>query len=282
MVKAVTAAGHEALAIGGRSAGGRSVNLLDPDAVGQLLQDEPAWIVHCAAVVDVDWCEAHPTETFALNAEVPRRIAAAAGAAGVRLVHISTDSVFDGDRGRYTEDDEPRPINTYARAKLAAELNVMEASAISVVLRTNMFGAAHRARFSLAEWVLGKLRDGEPFPGFTDVRFSPLYVAALGRTIVQVTESNLTGLFHAGAANGISKFDFARAIATRFDYDAELVEPTTSTNAGWSTPRPRDTTLISSRLAGVLGQHAPTVEDGLTEFAAQLRNASEPGNEESA
>ncbi len=128
---------------------------------------------------------------------------------------------------------------------------------------------------------MSKLRVGERLPGFTDVRFSPLYTAALGRTIVQIADAKLTGLYHVGAADGMSKFEFARAVATVFGYDPELVQPTTSTNAGWTAPRPRDTTLISVRLARALGRQAPSIEDGLLELKAQVATATAPGDEES-
>ena len=154
-------------------------------------------------------------------------------------------------------------------------------AARAVVLRTNMFGAAMHARQSLAEWILAMLRKGDPVPGFTDIRFSPLYVAALGRTIARVAESKLTGLYHAGAADGISKFEFARALAETFGHDPDLVRPTTSNEAGWRAPRPRDTTLVSSRLARELGGHAPSIADGMAEFAADVSNASPEGDEES-
>ena len=280
VVAAARAAGHEVVAIRGRSGNENAMNLLDADAPSRLVAERPDWIVNCAAIVDVDWCEAHAKEAFALNAEVPNRIATAAEAAGIGVVQVSTDSVFDGARGRYTEDDEPRPVNTYARTKLQAERMVMDAAPKAAVLRTNMFGAAAGGRQGLAEWILSKLGAGESLPGFTDVRFSPLYIGALGRTIVKVAETKLSGLYHAGAADGMSKYEFARTLATAFGYVPELIRAASSDDATWTAQRPQDTTLVSSRLAHALGERAPSIEEGVLEFRAQLRNAA-PADEES-
>ena len=94
-------------------------NLLAPGAVERLLdQSQPDWVIHCAALANVDACEADPVLARQLNTELPAQLAAHVARGGARLVHISTDAVFDGQRGSYTELDEPNPLGVYAQTKL--------------------------------------------------------------------------------------------------------------------------------------------------------------------
>jgi dTDP-4-dehydrorhamnose reductase len=93
-----------------------------PQAVAELLErTRPDVVIHCAALANLEDCEAQPELAWRLNGVVPGELAAAAAQAGVRLVHISTDAVFDGQRGNYREEDTPNPLGVYARSKLAGE-----------------------------------------------------------------------------------------------------------------------------------------------------------------
>jgi dTDP-4-dehydrorhamnose reductase len=136
----------------------------------------PAWIVHCAAATNVDWCESHPVECMRVNAEAAGALARAARSIGARLVYISTDSVFDGVSGGYRETDPVSPVNHYARSKASGESAVLDEIPDALVLRTNIYGWNLQSKHSLAEWALARLEGGEVVPGFRDVSFSPLLV----------------------------------------------------------------------------------------------------------
>ncbi len=257
--------GHDVIGIYRKSGAsdGMVLDLLEESAPSTIIDRAPSWIIHCAAIVDVDWCQDHVAQSFATNCDVPARIAAAAARSSIGFVQISTDSVFDGVTGQYTEDDEPGPMNVYAETKRAAELSVMRASGEHIILRTNLFGVSGRPRPSLAEWIVRRLTKGENLSGFTDVRFSPLLVDDLAGLLFATIDSGLRGLFHAGAANSMSKFHFARALAVELGLDPELVRPSLAADTAFNAPRPRDTSLNSSRLAGLLGSPMPAIEAGI-------------------
>ena len=152
-----------------------SLDVRDADAVRAVVaRVRPDVVVHTAALTDVDACEGDPALAHAVNAHAPGVLARAAAEAGARLVHVSTDAVFDGQRGGYTEADPTSPVNVYARTKLDGERAVLAASPDHLVVRTTLFGWNAQPKKSLAEWVLGRLDAGERVPGFTDAVFAPL------------------------------------------------------------------------------------------------------------
>src|SRR5262249_13338015 len=144
----------------------------------QLLRDvAPAAILHAAAITNVDLCEDEPMRADRMNRGSTSTLAEYAEATGARLVYVSTDSVFDGERGGYGESDEPNPVNEYARSKLRGE-EAAAGATDHLVVRTNLFARNSRGT-GLVEWILRELVAGQPIVGFADVVFSPLRCADL-------------------------------------------------------------------------------------------------------
>ena len=234
-------------------------------------QTRPEAVIHTAALANLDTCEQHPDLAQRLNAVVPGEIAALAARDGVPLAHISTDAVFDGQRGNYTEDDPPNPLSTYARTKLAGEQAVAAAYPQAFIARVNFFGWSLSGQRSLAEWFLNNLQSGQPMNGFTDVFFCPLLANHLARVLLEALTRGLHGVYHATSPACLSKFSFGVAIARRFDLNHTLIRPSTVAEAGLTARRAPNLTLRSDKLAQALGHALPTWEDGLAEFHALYR-----------
>lgn len=248
------------------------VDLTDEAAVRAIVRaTAPDWVVHCAAATDVDWCEAHPVAAHRINAEGAGVVAAAARDAGAGLIHISTDAVFDGARGGYSESDEPSPANAYARSKLAGERAVLAAHPAALVVRTTIFGWNAQPKRSLAEWALGRLEAGEDVPGWVDVFFNPLLVNDLADLLLAAMERGLRDVIHLAGGGALSKYAFAQAVARTFGYDEGRVRPTSVDDVSFAAPRPRNTTLAVDRACDALGRPMPTIEAGLARFK-QLRD----------
>ncbi len=156
-------------------------DLLAPGAVQRLLdQTQPDWVIHCAALAVIDACEKDPQQARQLNSEVPRQLARDVARGGARLLHVSTDAVFDGLRGRYTEKDPPNPLSVYARTKLEGEQAVLEENPDAIIARVNLFGWSISGRRSLAEFFFNNLNAEQPCMGFTDVLFCPWRMIVAG------------------------------------------------------------------------------------------------------
>jgi len=247
-------------------------DLLAPDELERLLDlVQPDWIIHCAALAEVDACESHPDLAHKLNTELPRKLASLVARGGARLLHVSTDAVFDGQRGNYTEQDAPHPLSVYARTKLAGELAVAEADPGALIVRVNMYGWSMSGTRSLAEFFINNLQAGKPVKGFMDVFFSPLLVNDLGWIFLCMLESQLHGLYHVVSPVGVSKYDFGVALARQFGLDEKLISAVKVAEAGLTAMRSPNLTLKTDKLAKDLGSPLPTWKDGFALFYHQYQ-----------
>ena len=231
-----------------------------PDAV---LAWKPSVIVHTAAMTDVDRCEREPDAARAANATATERVAQLAADTGARLLCVSTDSVFDGRRGGYRDDERPSPINVYARTKVDAERATGQVPG-ALVIRAN-FVSDER----LTAWILGAAERGEEIPVFTDVVFAPLDVRDLARDLVTLAAASLTGVVHLASDEAISKAVYAERLvaAAGLGARARLARVSADT-VPMRAPRPKNTSLVPSAAATrILG--ARTLRHAIDDYARE-------------
>ena len=244
-------------------------DLTDKRVVSDLLQRlRPDWIIHCAALTNVNWCEEHPADTHRVNVEMSRDLAVAAHRVGAGLVYISTDSVFDGKSGHYSEEDAPAPVNVYAESKSAGEEAVRSELERSLIVRTNIYGWNMQEKQSLAEWILNRLESSQPVPSFYDVVFTPILVNDLSDSILDMIERQLKGLYHVAGTQPCSKYEFASRLADVFGLQNQLVQPVSIGDSLLKAPRPRNTSLQTSKVSQALGKAMPDLNSGLRRFKA--------------
>lgn len=244
-----------------------SADLIQPGMVERVLEvTQPEVMVNCAAVAILDTCEAQPELAYQVNAALPGTLAAAALRLGVRMVHISTDAVFDGVRGCYDEDDAPNPVNHYGKTKLAGERNVLEANPDALVARVNFYGWSLHGKRSLAEWFFYQLAAGQPVKGFTDVFFCPLEVTHLAEILLRMVELRLSGLYHVVSPECLNKYDFGVRIAHEFGFDEALLLPGSWQEGGLKAHRSANLQLKVDRLTQALGKMPPDQMAGLRRF----------------
>lgn len=245
----------------------RQVDLLTPAAVAHLVETaQPDAIIHCAAMAIVDACESDPQLAARMNAELPGWMAAEASRCGAQLVHISTDAVFDGQEGSYTEKSPTNPLSVYAQTKLDGERAVLEVMPQAVVTRVNLFGWSASGDRSLAEFFYHNLAAGKPLKGFTDVHFCPILVNDLADVFAEIFQRQLNGLFHLVSPECMTKYAFGLAIAEKFGFDAELIEPVSVNDFGLKAARSPRLTLDNSKLSQALGHPLPDTRAGLERF----------------
>lgn len=281
LVLEAVAAGHQVVAVSYRHAvrhpkvASVTADLSHPGEAQRILGDwRPGWVVHCAAATDVDACEVEPAKAFRLNRDMAGQVAMAARAAGARLVHVSTDAVFDGERGKYTEDDEPHPINVYGDSKLAGERVVLAEYPGALVVRTCIYGWNAQPKQCLSEWFLSRLRAGQEAPGFIDAWFSPILVKDLGEIVLRLLSEGKAGIWHVGGRDCLSKFDFGVLIAQVFGRDPHLIKPEEMQGSRLRACRGRHLCLQSSRVAALDGVQLPRVSDGLRRWKRQERDGT--------
>lgn len=232
--------------------------------VERLLEEtRPEVVVHCAAMANVDQCETNPALALRLNAELPGELAVATARRGIRFVHISTDAVFDGSKGDYTEADAPNPLSQYARTKLLGEQAVSAANPQAWIARVNFYGWSLGGERSLAEFFFNNLSMGKAVKGFTDVYFCPLVVNDLVDILLAMLEKAPGGLYHVVSPECISKYEFGRLVARQFGLDESLIAPVSWVEGGLRAARSPNLTLRSDRLSRVLQTALPGQAAGM-------------------
>lgn len=248
------------------------IDLTKKEQLKRIARIGPDVIVHCAALTNVDYCEDHFDEAYSHNTLVSASVAEVADEVGAYLVHISTDSVFDGVKGSYKEDDTPRPVNVYGKTKLEAERQVLSLCPHSCVVRTNIYGWNKRAKLSLAEWMLNKLQDKEELSGFKDVIASPILVNDLIRYLFKLYALRYEGIIHIAGSEPCTKLDFAYMVAEVFAQDKGLIRSTSIDEMELKAPRGKDLSLNVSKAETIFKETLPNVQEGLTRMR-ELRDS---------
>ena len=266
------ARGHEVFA-----PNSRELDLTDPESVARItLRTELDWCLNCAAFTGVDLAESEEQAATELNAIGPSYLARACAMAGIKLLHVSTDFVFDGKSSTpYTEEDVPNPLGAYGRTKLAGEEAIRAALPTALILRTSwLYGPMGRSfpRTMIEAW-----RAGKSLKVVADQVSCPTCTVDLSKVIVAATELDLfPGIYHASGPDALSWHEFAtRAIKAYMQVkgmegDVDIAPIKTE---DWPTPalRPPYSVLSNDKInaAGIAPMR--TVEESLGDFCQRLQ-----------
>jgi dTDP-4-dehydrorhamnose reductase len=246
------------------------LDLTQPGVIQQVIEDiHPDVIINCVALTDVDRCEQIPDDARRVNALIPEVLARETAGRAIKLVHISTDAVFDGKRGNYTETDPVSPQNVYAATKHAGETAVLGIDPEALVCRVNFYGWSISGRRSLAEWFFNKFSSGESVKGFTDAIFSPLLATDLAGILLKLIELGSHGLFHVVNSQSISKYEFGLALAEQFGFHRQLISPASLQDAGLKAARSPNLNLDPSKLIREIGESMPDQPTEMLRFHEQ-------------
>ena len=233
---------------------------------------KPEIVIHSAALTNVDLCETNKDMAWKINVEGTRRIAELCNRYECFLILISTDYVFDGTKGLYSETDEPSPINHYGYTKLKAEEIVKEKLGEYCIARTSViFGSRPAAgKINFALWVLENLKRGKKINIVTDQINSPTLNTNLANMLLEVAERQLTGIYHLAGSTAISRYDFAILLAKEFELSRELIQPTTSDKINWIAKRPKNTSLNVTKASDHLRNKPMDIQEAIKELRREL------------
>jgi len=242
------------------------LDITDAAAVRRAIREHlPQAIVNCAGWTDVDSAEGREDEALVLNRDGPALLGGEAAAVGARLVHVSTDYVFDGSAKRpYVESDPTGPSTTYGRTKLAGERVALASSPRHAVVRTSWIFGIGRSNF--VTFVLEQAAAGRPIRAFTDQFGCPTYSVHVAEKLVDLAVVERGGIFHEAGSGHCSRMEFARAILAQAGVEGEIVP---ALRASLPAPRPAWSVLASERDP----QPLPSWREGLAAFLA-LRGAA--------
>jgi dTDP-4-dehydrorhamnose reductase len=227
---------------------------------------EPDVVINCAAMTDVDACEETPEQSREVNGAAPGKLAEIAADREVNFVQISTDYVFDGRSDEpYEPDDATNPIQEYGRTKLLGETRVRDRHPSPLIARLSfVYGRSLTGPLEgFPGWVLGRLRDNEETPLFTDQHITPTRAGAAAETILEFCQKGSTGTFHVAAKDCVTPYEFGRELADLTGEPLTLLTKGRMADVERPAKRPKNTCLSVARTEAELERPQPTLKEDL-------------------
>ncbi len=265
----------------------KQLDITDRDATLRLVKEiRPNVIVNAAAITNVDYCETHRDEARKVNLDGVINLAEAASENNTRLVQISTDYVFDGTIGHYTEDDTPRPIDYYAQTKLDSETIVSKLSSYVIARPSVIYGwnppetsgtASDSVKpMNFAMFVVDKLKKNETVRAVRDQYSSPTFADNLAEALLRLARHQSNGIFHTAGRSCLSRYEFAVKLAGLFGYSTRLVQPVFSSEFTQVAVRPKNSCLLVEKAEKTIGMSFFTADEGIMEMRKQGASRSVP------
>lgn len=241
------------------------LDLTDRERLSKVISErKPDAIIHTAAYTDVDGCEINRDLAWKVNAESTRHLAIASASIGAHLTYVSTDYVFDGEKGFYTEGDKANPISYYGYTKLKGEEFVKYAESWCIARTSALYGWGREHRPNFATFIITNLKQGKEIRAIVDQYVSPTLNSNLAGMLIEVTKRGLTGLFHMAGASRVSRHEFAVELAKIFGLNESLIKPTRMSEFSWRAKRPRDSSLNVSKAYSILDIKPLKLQEALT------------------
>lgn len=252
------------------------MDFLDPDGVAvRAAALQADWIINCAAYTQVDRAESEPAQAITINRDSAGRLAGAAAETGGRMLHVSTDFVFDGKQSRpYREDDEPRPLSVYGRSKWEGDRAVLDTLPGAVILRTAWVYGVHGHNF--VKTMLRLAGEGKPLRVVDDQVGTPTWTADIVQAMVALVTADASGVFHFTAAGETSWCGFARAILEEaeqlgFDLKTRTVKAIPTSEYPTPATRPQYSVLDTRKIEPYLASPIPPWRDSLVNMLKELQ-----------
>ncbi|MCS7109292.1 MAG: dTDP-4-dehydrorhamnose reductase [Candidatus Micrarchaeota archaeon] len=248
-------------------------NLIDELSIIKALDIvNPDVIIHTAAMIDVDKCEIKKELAYKINVEGTRVLAEFARKKHIYLLYVSTDYVFDGNKGMYKEEDKTNPINYYGYTKLLGENLCRDFCIARTCVIYGSKSTGNKSNFAL--WLIKSLEKEEEVRVVTDQFITPTLNTNLAEMILEFVDKNLKGIFHLAGTTRVSRFEFALEIAKTFDLDTNLIKPAKMSDINWIAKRPKDPSLDVSKAMKILKVKPLSLKEALL----KLRNEIELQN----
>jgi dTDP-4-dehydrorhamnose reductase len=243
------------------------LDITDADAVrAAITRVRPRAVFLAAADAYVERCEREPEATRRVNVEAPRTIGELMAEIDALLVVFSSEYVFDGTAGRYSEGDDRHPINEYGRQKCELE-DIALATGRGLVCRTSgVFGEDPKRKNFVCQLV-DRLRAGQTFDVPSDQLVTPTYAPSLARAVVTLAQRGRTGVYHVAGPEVMGRVEFAELVAEAFGLDRSLIRPRATRELGLSAVRPERAGLRTDKLRHELGDDLAAPGEALRELA---------------
>jgi dTDP-4-dehydrorhamnose reductase len=224
----------------------------------------PEVLINAAAYTEVDGCEIHKDKAWAVNVGGVKNLVNLCKKQKIKLIHLSSDYIFNGKNGPYSEDDPPDPVNFYGETKLQSEKIIRESGVNFLIIRTNvLYGLGKSVKPNFLLWVLDKLSRNEKIKIVTDQFNNPTLADNLSSCILEMARKNISGTYHIGGSEYLSRYEFALKVAVKFNFDKNNVLSTKTELLQQQAKRPHRGGLKIDRAEKILETQLLSVDEGL-------------------
>ena len=229
----------------------------------------PDILINLAAMTNVDACELNPKLAGEINVAGLEHIC---NSFKGKIIHLSTDYVFDGTSGPYKEDDPLNPISIYGKTKLASEHILLEEDTKHLVIRGNvLYDYSPHTSASFLNWVVSSLKGNQEIKVVEDQFNNPTWTRSMSDIIELSIENDLEGIIHWGDSEHISRFEFAKLIAKKFSLNESLIKPVSTSELNQPARRPLQSGLSPEKLVNMLNIIPPSIDDCLDEIIKTIQ-----------
>lgn len=230
----------------------------------------PDFIINTAAFTNVDLCETERETAWKVNVKGVEYITEAARVIDAHIIHISTDYVFDGKRGPYSEKARTNPLGYYGRTKLASENVLKIGGVLNTIIRTNVLYGIADSRPDFVRWVVGSIRAGKEIRIVTDQINNPTFIDDLVQVIDKIIQLKKYGLYNIGGRKFLSRYDFTIMIADYFELDKSLIRKIVTEDLNQPAKRPLKSGLLTLKAETELGFKPHSIEETLAIMKNEL------------
>ena len=236
-----------------------------------IMGEKPHLVINAAAYTDVDRAEKEKELCWAVNVSGVENLSYYTHLVNAKLIHISTDYVFDGYKGNYSENDRPNPLSYYAKSKLAGENAVIASGVEHIIARTAvLYGHAENVRPNFVTWLISQLKQRKQVTIVDDQIGNPTLADNLSEAIATAVQLDAQGVYHLAGREAIDRFHFAIKIAEIFELDTNLIQKGKSDTLKQLAQRPLNASLNVSKAITELGVNLYNVKEGLQVLKSQI------------
>ena len=245
----------------------RSLDICDKEAVFQCLNSaKPTHVIHTAAMTNVDQCELNPSECKEINVKATQNLWSVSSDLGIHFQLLSTDFVFDGSKGNYSENDSPNPLSIYAQSKVDAEKLLLDSknSNWSIVRTIIVYGQGENlSRTNIICWAKETLDKQQPMKIIDDQFRAPTWADDLAWACIRICELNKNGIYHISGPETMSVYEIVTRVAKFYGLETNVIEKTDSSTLNQPAKRPPRTGFDLTKAKIALGYSPKTLEETL-------------------
>jgi len=252
----------------------QELDVCDTDALRMaIVKYQPQAIIHTAAMTNVDACESNQEACEKLNVTAVASLATLCQEFNIQLIHLSTDFIFDGANGPYSEDDNPNPLSFYGQSKWKAEQAIVASGCKYVILRTIIvYGvAAAMSRSNIVLWAKNALEKGETISVVNDQWRMPTLAEDLAAACIAAVQKEVQGVFNVSGKDLMNMVELVNQVADFWHLDKTLIQPISSASLNQAAKRPPKTGFVLAKAISQLGYQPHSFIEGLALVDAQLK-----------